>query len=119
MGKEDRLKINQFLKGGEPIPQETTCIGTLYRGKRSRWVGVDGSYCEKVSVKILKSKSCPGCEKCGPMRDFIDEFHTEEGIDLSNIEEGGSYTVEFSLTGGGCPEDPYPEIDSIWFKKDK
>lgn len=55
-------------------PQEPVCKGRLYRC-RVTWYQKPstGAYVNTVEFRPLKSLSCPGCEACGWLDDFIRE----------------------------------------------
>lgn len=55
-------------------PQHPTCRGRLYRC-RVTWYQKPstGAYVNTVEFRPLKSLSCPGCETCGWLDEFIRE----------------------------------------------
>lgn len=71
---------------------ENTCIGRIYRGHRSIFT-TEGRIEERVSLKLLKRKSCPGCKHCGWEEELISEYVANCDFDMNHIEDGKLYKV--------------------------
>ena len=54
------------------------CIGQKYRYRENRYFS-DGIYCEKITFTLLKRKSCPGCERCEWLSEWISEDMSSDG----------------------------------------
>jgi hypothetical protein len=73
----------------------------------------------RKSLRLLKKMSCPGCEKCEWLWDFLNEdiwaiaSPGENNDYVGNIKDGKIYTY-YAHTSQGF-EDLYPEIDCIEF----
>lgn len=68
------------------------CNGLIFRGYSSTFYK-DGHIGQKQGVRLLKRKSCPGCEKCGWLLDEISEEIACDAIIFPNIEHGKEYTI--------------------------
>ena len=63
---------------------------------------------KKTSLRLLKKKSCPGCEKCSWIFEFLNEEKECGSLELGCLEDKKIYTIEFHSFQG--PEDLYPDI---------
>lgn len=45
-------------------------------------------------LRLLKRKSCKGCDQCGYLRDDLHERMCDEGIILPEIEHDALYTIK-------------------------
>ena len=98
------------------IEDKNPCKGIYWRASVNCFLSTHKSIEVKKSLRLLKKKSCPGCEKCAWLWDYFDEdisfnFQIEDYI--GNIKHGKVYTFDVSTSRGF--EDLYPEIDSIDF----
>ena len=113
------LKDNSFDVEEKEAVDNLSCIGLKFRGRVSRYRTATGII-EKKEIRLLKRKSCPGCEKCGWILDYFDEMgfqDPEEDDILSNIENGKIY--EPNIHGGNDWETGIWELDYIDFKEVK
>lgn len=79
-----------------PAPQTPDCKGVYWRYRRSAYWGSDGSINMRDTFRLLKSKSCPGCDSCYPILDSVSE-HMNLGLDIgfSGLTHGDMVTVSF------------------------
>lgn len=112
----ETLTIKELLKLEK---EESKCKGVFWRGWVSTYLSQYKSVEVRKSLRLLKRKSCPGCEKCEWIWDFINE--EIYGGDmycsdlLSNIENGKTYT--YKIDGGWDWETGIWEIDGFYFKE--
>lgn len=97
---------------GEP------CKGLWFRGYSNFFYSGDRVE-RKEGVRFLKRKSCPGCEKCGWLWDWIQEELGNFGskaVVMENIENGALYHLQ---PGNGSRdwESGVYELDDIEFVK--
>lgn len=73
---------------------EHKCKGLVYRARVNLFYSSYGSIEVRKSLRLLKSKSCEGCEKCSWQEEFIKEDIACLGNHdwLSNIEDGKLYS---------------------------
>lgn len=82
----------------EPRPIDETiehCKGIYFRGFYNQYYQ-DGKFEIKQGIKLLKRKSCPGCNKCGFILDNLQELSCVEGsiiLPKYGIEHGKLYSV--------------------------
>ena len=72
--------------------QPETCIGLTFRGYRNFYYQ-DGRLELKQGIRLLKRKSCPGCEKCGWMLDELKELLYCDSVIMPEIEHGNLYSI--------------------------
>ncbi|MCK5235433.1 MAG: hypothetical protein KAR06_00495, partial [Deltaproteobacteria bacterium] len=54
-----------------------------------------GEYTYKERMRLLKKKSCPGCENCGPTLEMLDEDVAEDNFPIiDKIKHGALYTLQ-------------------------
>jgi hypothetical protein len=97
------------------------CKGLYWRAEVSSYC-YEGRIGVKKTLKLLKRKSCKGCEQCGWVQEFLNEdvFNDPEIDYLADIEHGKMYTYSASSYKG--PYDLYAddiEIEFIEVKEDK
>ena len=98
------------------IEDKNPCKGIYWRASVNCFLSTHKSIEVKKSLRLLKKKSCPGCEKCAWLWDYIHEdiFGCSPTEDyLGKIKHGKVYTFHVSTSKGYY--DLYPEIDSIDF----
>ena len=98
-------------------PNIKVCKGLYWRAKINTFLSSYNSIEHKESLRFLKRKSCPGCEQCGWVFDYIQEAVGFDGIVIQDLEDGGLYTYNVVTSKGYY--DPYPETDYIEFIKVK
>ena len=121
-----RLDTSAEGKGGvmvkiHPLQNENPpgeCKGLYWRAYVSSYLSSYRSIEVKKSLKLLKRKSCSGCEQCEWLWEHIYEeiagICTWDNPDyLSELKNGKVYTFQVNTSQGF--EDLYPEIDSIEF----
>ena len=69
----------------------------------------------RKSLRLLKKMSCPGCDKCGWLIDFIKEdmCNLDPQDYAGEIKDGAIYTFKVYSSQGYY--DLYPEIDGCEF----
>ena len=77
---------------------DNECNGLVFRGNVSLCYTNNDSILERRELRLLKRKSCPGCEKCGWMRDYLKEDLSMDMYDtlLGEIEHGKLYTIHYT-----------------------
>lgn len=103
-----------FLESKEDINAKKSCKGLFWRAEVT-------SYCyeDRIGVKktlrLLKRKSCKGCEHCGWVNDFLHEDICNNPNEdyLADIEHGKIYT--YSPISSQGYYDQYPELERIDF----
>lgn len=78
-----------LLDNMKPVKKENQCKGLYFRGYRSQYF-IGDKFESKVGVRLLKKKSCKGCECCGGMLDSMKE--NINNVYLVQIEDGEIYT---------------------------
>lgn len=91
------------------------CKGIFWRAKVSSFLSSHRSIEVRKSLRLLKRKSCSGCEKCYWIWDNLSEMVDEVDDYLGDIEDGEIYTYNVVVSQGYY--DLYPEIDYIEFIK--
>ena len=74
-------------------PDVKTCKGQVFRGTINNYVTGE-RIVSKYELRILKSKSCPGCECCGWLMEMMDECSQEDIIDFTNLKNGAIYKLK-------------------------
>lgn len=70
------------------------CKGLIFRGYVTHYIGVDYTTLnERKGLKLLKRKSCNGCEGCGNRLEMIGEYLNDGLIDFSPVEDGKLYRI--------------------------
>lgn len=114
-------ELFEFKKTGRIEPEskikQSECKGLIYRANRSQYIQ-NNIIGERTYLKLLKRKSCPGCEKCGWMIEYLDETISEFLIDLSRVEDKKMYQLMVSVSGGTY-EYPYDVDVEIYIKEYK
>ena len=105
------------MKDELAVANEKICKGLYWRGSENIFMDSDGRIKQTKELRILKKKSCPGCEKCGWIFDEISES-IACGVAsnlLSKIEHGKLYQFRWNTTTEW--ESGITEIDEIWFEE--
>ena len=93
------------------------CKGLFWRASVSSFLSSHRSIETRKSLRLLKRKSCTGCDQCEWIWDYIHEMICDSwGRDndyLGEIEHGKIYTYKVNSSQGYF--DQYPEIDDIEF----
>ena len=84
------------------------CKGLVFRGYSSTFFS-NGRIERREGIRILKSKSCPGCDnKCSSH--ILEDIHDDLDMDilvLPSIEDGKLYFLEYKLLS----TDEYGNVD--------
>lgn len=105
------------LKAELVDPKVKDCKGLYWRGSENIFIDGDGRIKQTNELRILKKKSCPGCEKCGWIFDEI-SGSIDCGVAsnlLSKIEHGKLYQLKCDTTTEW--ETGITEVDKIWFEE--
>lgn len=76
----------------EEKSDEIQCKGLVFRGYRNSYYK-DGKFELKQGIKLLKRKSCPGCEQCGYLLDDLKEFAGTDSLIIPDIKDFKEYSV--------------------------
>jgi len=105
-------KLLSELRDVSDKNEKEKCKGLFWRAYINTYEQ-DGKIVVKRELRLLKSRSCTGCVKCGwfleYMSDELDFNHTQ----LDNVKHGRIYTYKVHTSQGYY--DLYPEIDEIEF----
>ena len=71
--------------------EKTDCKGLVFRGYKSFFNIKSERFEIKQGIRLLKKRSCLGCEHCGGL---ITEFEVEDFI-MPDIVHGALYTLNF------------------------
>lgn len=97
-------------------PKIKDCKGLYWRGVENIFVDKSGRIKQTKEIRLLKRKSCPGCEKCFWIFDeLIESISCEKNYSniLSDIKHGKIYRFGFSTSTDW--ESGFSEIDDIYF----
>ena len=96
--------------------EENACKGLVFRGSTNNYCNTNEKLSQKAELRLLKRKSCAGCERCVWIWEFLQE-DIENYLDLSKIKHGKLYipNIVTSLDF----ESGYTEVDYIEFKEVK
>ncbi len=76
------------------------CKGLYFRGVVSNYSGCNTFVCNK-KIRLLKRKSCKGCESCGWILEAISEdISSEIYLDFDKVENGKIYTIGVTYVDG-------------------
>jgi hypothetical protein len=89
------------------------CKGLFWRGSVNCYTNQYANIIVKKSLTRLKALSCPGCEECDWLLEFLHEDVANGKDYLGSIEHGKIYTFKVHSSQGYY--DLYPEIDNIEF----
>jgi hypothetical protein len=77
-----------------PLHPKEECKGLFFRGYHSIfWDSKQHKLETKSGLRLLKRKSCKGCEKCGFFLDTINEMMNCGGLIIPEIEDWGTYSI--------------------------
>jgi hypothetical protein len=77
----------------EPIPGEIECKGLVFRANRSQYF-TGSTLASRTELRLLKRKSCPGCEKCGWLWDELRQSDFNNRLDFDAVSHGKCYTID-------------------------
>jgi hypothetical protein len=100
-------------KSVEKKKKDHECKGLFWRCIISSFVSSYDSIEVRKSLRLLKKRSCKGCETCSWVLDYFREDISEIDDYLNGLKNGWVYTYRVYTSQGF--EDLYPEIDEIAF----
>ncbi|MFA7100084.1 MAG: hypothetical protein WC143_08430 [Eubacteriales bacterium] len=93
------------LKEETEKDKKPPCNGPVYRASVRSYIG-SGKNGQKdrlnfhVQLNRLKRKSCPGCEQCGYIYDYLNEIVENDEIEgVCDVEDKKLYRFEFVADG--------------------
>lgn len=92
-----------FELGKEDSKEVDECKGIFFRCSiNDYWDRDRGQFTYQTRLRLLKRKSCPGCEKCGSFYEDLDQAGLDAiEIEENKLEHGEIYTAVFVP---GCPD---------------
>ena len=98
--------------------EQPDCKGQIFRADVSQyWNGED--FGSRIRMRRLKRKSCPGCQNCDYLLEYLDEFCSEQSVILpDNPKHGALYELICTITGHDF-ETGYPDDFELSFEKVK
>jgi hypothetical protein len=81
------------------------CKGLVFRGYASSFYDIKRGRVEwREGIRLLKKKSCPGCEECGGMLDSLPDMIYCQGVisPEGGIEDGKLYTMTVTNISKDC-----------------
>lgn len=86
----------------EDEKKEDPCKGVFFRYTENNYA-YDGKIVLSRQMKMLKSKSCRGCSKCGQLLDDINEGVADSGADHielpANLKHGDIVQLSYVIDG--------------------
>jgi hypothetical protein len=86
-----------------PAEVKVRCKGQVFKCRLTHYIGKNGEYASTEKMIPVKRASCPGCEDCGNM---IEWLHESVACDIrpchDHLEDGQLYAL--SGQGGGGPD---------------
>lgn len=101
------------LEIDEVVDKANNCKGIFFRGVVSSYISGNTIINQNKSLRLLKRRSCSGCEKCGWFWESINDFLFSDHLLLSNIEHNKIYTPSAIIIENW--EDGVEELDGIDF----
>lgn len=89
-----------FLEDLENIDEKAhtnpNCKGKVYRCRIESFLDSQDNIVVRKSLRLLKKDSCPNCETCGWIEEFIAEdiYNDQETDYIGNLANGKKYRVE-------------------------
>lgn len=109
--KSLKEEIEQLKRKVDPNIKE--CKGLYWRASVSCYLSNHNSIECRESLRLLRRKSCKGCEQCYWIWEILNEQLALDGGYQGTIEHGKIYT--FNVQTSQSYYDPYPEVDYIEF----
>lgn len=87
------------------------CKGLFWRASVSSFISSYKSIETRKSLRLLKKKSCPGCDHCSWILEYLQEDVYGDPINdfLGNLKHGKIYTAKITSYKGYY--DMYPEVE--------
>lgn len=109
------------MEFGKKIPEKTgkksKCKGLVWKCYVNSYMDYSsGRITSKTELRLLKKKSCSGCDDCEYLRSVIEEELCNDSKNnelFKELEHGKLYYCEILVSQGYY--DVYPEIDGIEF----
>lgn len=90
------------------------CAGVFFRYSKSVFLSSHKSIEIRESFRILKKKSCPGCDKCQQLWEDFSMVDVEDAIVFpKKSKDGAMYEATF-VSGGIDPDTGY--LDDWWWE---
>lgn len=92
------------------------CKGLLYRANVNAFVSARGDIIRSIQMRLLKRRSCKGCESCDPKKDYLMDviFEMTEGF---SPEQHDIFTLEWE-GGRSCNSDyEYEDEWNLYWRK--
>jgi len=90
--------LELLFEQAETVPEPEQCKGLVFRGYNSTFKS--GNHVGRhQGIKLLKRQSCPGCEKCYFLLDFVSEDIYCGSLEMPEIENGELYSIEVVVDG--------------------
>ncbi len=98
---EPSESIDSLFDGRNLKPEGEPCKGLYYRASCSSYGDLE-QIGERVRLRLLKRRSCPGCDNCWGIIEILKEYIAcDTPPDLSRIEHGKIYTPSIRITSTG------------------
>lgn len=92
--------------------KNTPCKGMFFRYSKNSFVSSHGSIEIRESYRLLKRKSCPGCDMCQQLDEDIANVGMDAIVLPIDPEPGGVYELKF--VSNGLNEEGY--CDDWWWE---
>jgi len=84
---------NGYVWHDEP-DDSPECKGRIYRCRKRHFLTKRGECVYITEFVPQKRLSCPGCEKCGYIDDYLSECMSEDdGVNFDDVEDGELYSL--------------------------
>lgn len=97
--------------------KKNNCKGLIFRGRVNSYISGNNIITQNKTIRLLKRKSCEGCENCGWFFDSITEFLHNDPAILANVENGKLYhpvgDIDYDVRTGES------ELIGIYFEEEK
>ncbi|RKZ94772.1 MAG: hypothetical protein DRQ46_09440 [Gammaproteobacteria bacterium] len=97
-------------------PETNPCKGLVFRFSNTICITSHRGFMQRKELRLLKRRSCTGCEKCGWIEDYIyEELEQGDNKDFNlmrDLEHGKMYTPHFESSRDW--ESGHYEIDDMY-----
>ena len=95
------------------------CKGKIYKYVVNTYVDYRGNYTQKSTMRLLKRKSCKGCQKCDWFEEAIQQHEYDMGdIFIEKPKNNALYTI-IAISGDIDYETGYPDGYELEFRRIK